>query len=116
MSSLVEEHGAEIIEAWHEHFGVPLVLLHVDVSDDTPSVTLSDGRALNVPSSWHSRLAHATATERASWTIIDGGTGVHWGVLDEDVSLARLLTGTLSPESQESLEGWLAQRADARSA
>lgn len=87
------------------------VVLDVDVSDDTFSVTLSDGRALSVPCSWYPRLVHATATERGGWTIIDGGTGIHWDGIDEDISLAGLLAGTPSLESQESLRRWLAQRA-----
>ncbi len=90
-------------------------VLDVAVSDDKLSVTLSDGRALSVPSSWYPRLAHATAAERASWTIIDSGAGVYWQDLDEDLSLAGLLAGTPSQESQESLTRWLARRSDARS-
>ena len=92
------------------------VVLNVDVSDDSLSVTLSDGRELSVPSSWYPRLAHATETERAAWTIIDGGAGVHWAKIDEDISLAGLLAGTPSLESQASLKLWLAQRAGARPA
>ena len=38
-------------------------VLDVDVSDHTLRVTLSDGRALAVPSGWYPRLAHAKAGE-----------------------------------------------------
>ncbi len=86
-------------------------VLNVKVSDDSLVVTLCDGRTLAVPSSWYPRLAHATERERAGWTIIDGGTGIHWRELDEDISLAGLLAGTPSQESQHSLGRWLAQRA-----
>ena len=87
-------------------------ILDVDVADDTLRVTLSDGRTLAVPSAWYPRLAHATASERANWTIIDGGSGIHWPQLDEDISLSGLLAGTPSQESQQSLRCWLAKRTD----
>ena len=90
-------------------------VLDVDVSDDTLRVTLSDGRALAVPSGWYPRLAHAKASERANWMVIDGGAGIHWPQLDEDISLSGLLAGTPSQESQQSLRGWLATRAVAAS-
>ena len=88
-------------------------VLDVEVSDDALVVTLGDGRTLAVPSSWYPRLAHATEQERAGWTIIDGGTGIHWRELDEDISLAGLLAGTPSQESQKSFGRWLAQRTSA---
>lgn len=73
-------------------------VLDVDVSDNTLRVTLSDGRALAVPSGWYPRLAHAKASELANWMVIDGGGGIHWPELDEDVSLTGLLAGTPSQE------------------
>ena len=85
-------------------------VLDVDVSNDILRVTLSDGRELAVPSGWYPRLAHAKADELADWTIIDGGAGIHWPQLDEDISLSGLLTGTPSQESQQSLRRWLATR------
>ena len=85
-------------------------VLDVGVSDDTLRVTLSDGRALAVPTGSYPRLAHATASELSNWAIIDGGVGIHWPQLDEDISLSGLLAGTTSQESQQSLRRWLASR------
>lgn len=85
-------------------------VLDVNVSDDTLRVTLSDGRELAVPSGWYPRLAHANASELQNWMIIDGGLGIHWPQLDEDISLSGLLSGTPSQESQQSLSRWLAMR------
>ena len=62
-------------------------VLDVSVSDETLSVELSDGRTLSVRTGWYPRLAYATDDERARWAIIDGGHGIHWRDLDEDVSL-----------------------------
>ena len=85
----------------------------VHVSDEVLSVELSDGRTLTVPTGWYPRLALATQDERANWTVIDAGRGVHWRDLDEDVSLEGLLVGHGSQESQTSLKRWLDARQPA---
>ncbi len=83
----------------------------VEVSEEALSVELSDGRTLAVPTSWYPRLAYATDEERGNWTVVDGGHGIHWPELDEDVSLAGLLAGRASGEDQRSLRNWLERRA-----
>ena len=83
----------------------------VAVSDDTLSVELSDGRTIAAPLAWYPRLAHASAEERGSWRLLGGGRGIHWPALDEDISVANLLAGQPSAESQTSFEKWLAGRA-----
>ena len=87
------------------------VVLNVDVSEATLSVELNDGRTLTVPTGWYPRLAYATDKERNNWTLMDGGYGIHWHDLDEDISLSGLLAGQSSRESQKSLQKWLATRA-----
>jgi uncharacterized protein DUF2442 len=83
----------------------------VSVTDDTLSVELSDGRTIAVPLGWFPRLEHATAKERKVWRLIGGGSGIHWPDIDEDVSVANLLRGQPSGESQSSFKKWLAERA-----
>jgi hypothetical protein len=83
----------------------------VEVTDDTLSVELADGRTISAPLAWYPRLAHATAKERTTWRLIAGGQGIHWPDLDEDISVANLLTGRPSTESQHSFKTWLASRA-----
>jgi hypothetical protein len=82
----------------------------VAVSDDTLSVELADGRTIAAPLAWYPRLTHATAEERRSWRLIGGGRGIHWPAVDEDVSVANLLAGQPSAESQSSFKKWLASR------
>ena len=84
---------------------------HVTVSADTLSVELADGRTIAAPLAWYPRLAHATAEERKSWRLLGGGRGIHWPAVDEDVSVANLLAGQPSAESQSSFKRWLAGRA-----
>lgn len=83
----------------------------VTVSEDALSVDLADGRTVTVPLAWFPRLMHATAEERGVWRLIGGGRGVHWPAVDEDVSVANLLIGQSSNESQTSFKKWLAGRA-----
>src|SRR5215472_7752672 len=83
----------------------------VEISDDTLSVELADGRTIAAPLAWYPRLAHASAEERGSWRLLGGGRGIHWPALDEDISVANLLAGQPSAESQSSFKRWLAGRA-----
>jgi hypothetical protein len=83
----------------------------VDVSDDTLSVQLTDGRTISVPLAWYPRLSHGTADERNHWRLIGDGRGIHWPDLDEDISVDNLLAGKPSGESQASFKRWLDQRA-----
>ncbi len=82
----------------------------VNVSQDTLSVELSDGRTIAAPLAWYPRLAHGSADERKTWRLIGGGRGIHWPALDEDISVANLLAGQPSTESQSSLKKWLSSR------
>ncbi len=83
----------------------------VTVSEDTLSVELADGRTIAVPLAWYPRLVHATPAERSSWRLIGDGRGIHWPAVDEDISVANLLAGQPSAESQSSFKKWLAGRA-----
>jgi hypothetical protein len=84
---------------------------HVEITEDTLSVELADGRTIAAPLAWYPRLAHATPEERGSWRLLGGGRGIHWPALDEDISIANLLAGQASAESQSSFKKWLAGRA-----
>lgn len=82
----------------------------VNVTEDTLSVDLSDGRTISVPLSWFPRLLHASHEERKNWRLIGKGQGIHWEDIDEDVSVEGLLAGKPSGESQLSFGKWLAAR------
>jgi Protein of unknown function (DUF2442) len=85
--------------------------IQVVVTDDTLTVELSDGRSISAPLAWYPRLLHGTSEERGRWRLIGQGRGIHWPDLDEDISVANLLVGCPSGESQHSLKRWLGQRA-----
>jgi hypothetical protein len=62
----------------------------VRFDEHTMWVDLTDGRTLGVPLAWFPRLLHATATERHQVEL--SRVGLHWETLDEDISIAGLLT------------------------
>lgn len=82
----------------------------VEVSDDTLTVELADGRTIGAPLTWYPRLTHANPEERKNWRLIGGGRGIHWVEVDEDISVANILAGQPSTESQGSLKKWLDSR------
>jgi hypothetical protein len=84
----------------------------VAVTDETLTVDLADGRTISIPLSWYPRLVHASPVERQKWQLIGRGEGIHWPDIDEDISVAALIAGHASGESQESLERWLKARAE----
>ena len=71
----------------------------VEVTADRLIVRLADGRELSAPLAWFPRLLHATPEQRRNWRFIGHGIGIHWPDVDEDVSVAGLLSpeGTLRP-------------------
>lgn len=58
---------------------------------DSMWVELSDGRTLGVPLAWFPRLLRGTPDQREQVRI--SGRGLHWEILDEDISIASLLAG-----------------------
>jgi hypothetical protein len=83
----------------------------VKVTDDSLIVDLSDGRTITAPLVWYPRLLQGAESERANWRLIGNGQGIHWEDLDEDISVAGLIAGNSSGESNESLKNWLEKRA-----
>lgn len=63
----------------------------VKFDEDVMWVGLSDGRTIDVPLAWFPRLMNASAEERKAVEI--GDFGLHWEILDEDISIAGLLAG-----------------------
>ncbi|MCR4318354.1 MAG: DUF2442 domain-containing protein [Planctomycetes bacterium] len=78
----------------------------VKVTDETLTVSLSDGRVVSVPISWYPRLSHALQVHREIWEFNGAGHGVHWPEIDEDISVENLLFGQPSGESSSSLTKW----------
>ncbi len=54
-------------------------------------VTLVDGRKIVTPLAWYPRLLGASAAQRAKYELM--AMGVHWPLIDEDLSIAGMLQG-----------------------
>jgi len=68
-------------------------IAHVEVTDDTITARLVDGRVISVPLAWSWRLSEATPAQRANWELIGDGHGIHWPDVDEDISAEGMLRG-----------------------
>ena len=68
-------------------------IAHVEVTDETITARLVDGRVISVPLAWSWRLSEATPAQRANWELIGDGHGVHWPDVDEDISAEGMLHG-----------------------
>ena len=66
----------------------------IEVTEYEIAAHLVDGRTIIVPIVWSWRLAEATPAQRAHWELIGDGEGVHWPVIDEDLSVHGMLHGT----------------------
>ena len=93
-----------------------VLVLGVRVTDDTLVVDFDDGRSVSLPLAWYPRLQRGTEKERATWRLCGAGQGIHWPLLDEDLSAEGLLAGRRSGESEASFSRWLKTRAKRRPA
>ena len=69
----------------------PITAKAIEIGEDALVVVLSD-RRVRVP--WQNcsrRLATASQTERRHAELSPGGYGIHWSLLDEDLSVSGLL-------------------------
>jgi len=64
----------------------------VSFGEDSFCVVLADGREITVPLDRFPRLRNAAPEQRRQWRLIGGGTGIHWEQIDEDISVASLLS------------------------
>jgi hypothetical protein len=66
-------------------------ITNVIFADPNLVVTLASGRTLSAPLALFPHLAQASTQERNNYFLIEGGIGVHWPLIDQDVSLRHLL-------------------------
>jgi len=67
------------------------------VKDSGLIVALKDGREIRAPLAWFPRLASASPEQRAKWETSAAGHGIHWPLIDEDLSVDGLLHGESAP-------------------
>ena len=64
---------------------------NVHIDDNTLWIELLDGRTIGAPLAWFPRLLSATAAEREDFELTP--LGIHWDIIDEDISIEGLLAG-----------------------
>lgn len=69
-------------------------VVDVRVTAATLTVVLRDGRKISAPLDWFPKLKNATVQKRSVWEIAAAGHGIHWPLIDEDLSVDGLLRGT----------------------
>lgn len=79
---------------------VTVKLKDIEVTEDTITAYLFDGRTISVPLVWSWRLSEATPEQRANYEIIGDGEGVSWPEIDEDISVEGMLYGVPAPRSK----------------
>ena len=70
-----------------------LRVMHIQVSADTLTVELMDGRVLSVPLAYYPTLLHATEAQRKNCHPIGAGYGIEWPDLDYHLSVEGLIQG-----------------------
>lgn len=69
----------------------PITAKAIEVTGDALILTLDDG-AVSIPwTKCSAKLASATDAERRQAELSPGGYGIHWPLLDEDLSVGGLL-------------------------
>ena len=89
-----------------------ILVTGIRATKDTIEVDFDDGRSVSRPIAWFPRLLHGTMKECNTWQLNGGGYGIHWPLLDEDLSAAGLLAGRRSGESAQSFQRWLKARRE----
>jgi hypothetical protein len=65
----------------------------VNIRAEHLTVELADGRTVQLPLSLFPTLADAKSQARAKWELCGADTGIHWPLLDYDLSVEGLLRG-----------------------
>ncbi len=76
---------------------------NVQVTEETITADLTDGRTISVPRAWSWRLSDATLEQRNHFEMIGDGQGVHWPDIDEDISAEGMLYGVPARRPKQAL-------------
>lgn len=68
-----------------------LLAISIAFNDEKIFVELSDGQIIGVPFSYTQRLSNATKEEKENVQLIGGGVGLHFPLIDEDLSIDGLI-------------------------
>ncbi len=69
------------------------IVCKVKCTKEFSVVDFLDGRSVSIPVHWFPALQAASQTQRDNWQLLGDGEGIHWPGLDEDLSVAGLISG-----------------------
>ncbi len=88
------------------------IAVNVTLSAQQLTIDLADGRSMSIPLEWYPRLMNASKVERLNWKLLGDGYAIEWPDIDEHIGIESVIAGRRSEESLQSLNAWLATRAD----
>ena len=68
-------------------------ILTLSYQNQQLTATLSDGRAVSIPTVWFKRLREATDKQLNNFEILPDGYGIHWPEIGEDISVKAFVEG-----------------------
>ena len=78
---------------WRAFVPTTVLAKSVEFDSDMMHVLLTDGRVISVPIIWFPVLHQVTSEEKEKYEIGGGGLSLHWPEIDEDISVANLMSG-----------------------
>ena len=78
---------------------------NLQITEDTITAQLVDGRTISIPLAWSWRLSEATPKQREHYELNGDGQGAHWPNIDEDISAEGLLYGIPAHKSKKKPRG-----------
>ena len=71
---------------------IDLKAVDIWFTDDMLYVRLEDGREIGSPLEWFPKLRDSSLEQKNNWRLLGNGIGIHWEVLDEDISVRKLVS------------------------
>ena len=93
MSTLVDNLSKPKLKYRRAYRPTTALAQSVTFRDGLMEVYLTDGRIVSVPILWFPLLHEATIEQQTHYEIGGGGVSIHWPEIDEDISVAGLLSG-----------------------
>lgn len=79
--------------------------LHIDKDLDLLLLIFNNGNVLKAKLSDYPRLKKANNSELCDWKLINGGIGIQWEALDEDLSLKGFIKTSALNQMMRNLQG-----------
>ena len=76
-----------------EQTNIEAIAVSVNFTNNMICLILSDGREIRTPLKFYPKLANAKPQDLNDFRLMAGGRGIHWEILDEDLSVDSIVRG-----------------------